>query len=1084
MTSPGNTGSGLPEGLPFEAMFLASPLPASLTRLSDGRYLAVNEAWEKLTGFSREQAMGRNGLELGIWDDKRDRDAYFAELPNTDKPLLLRFRGELCRVRTHVSILQPDTDPLVVGFMVEVTREVETERALEDSHRELHRRLELLEASEKLAHLGHWTTRVDEDRVSWSEGLYDIAGLDRLVPLSRQQGRSGIHPDDLPAWRAAREALDGRELTYRWRKPDGQVRWLRTRMSRTEVAGNLQTDFGVVQDITDEQAASRALAEQLRFIQNVASRLPGIMFQGRVFPDGRASFLYVSDAVRELLMLEPEVLRENGFELIDRIHPDDRAGFRSSLVASTKNLSTWRMEFRVVLPTGVLRWFRAEALPEREADGSTVWYGFAHDVTEARRSMQAVGRQHRMLEAVRQAQAAFIQADDKRTAFEALLASFLGVTQSEYGFVGEVLYDMQDQPYLRMHAMTNIAWDEASRAWFAEHVDQGPEFHNLNTLFGAALRSRAPIISNDPANDARKSGLPDGHPAMAAFMGVPVSAGGRLIAMVGLANQPGGYSLADVEFLQPLLGAVSQLVLAYRGHAERDRAQLQLQATSALLAQKSAALRVTFDSMSQGLAMVDAGGRVRFHNRRLLEMLNLPADLMDSQPLLGDVMTFQATRGDFGEEMKLVDPTVRPHILQQPDAVTPERYLRRTLDGRVLEIVSRMLPEGGMVRTYTDVTSYVQTQEALREERQRLEWVLDATRPGIWETNMETLEMTINERWAEMLGYTVEELMPTTLNTWRRLVHPHDIGRAQQQLDANLLGEYPYYECDIRMRHKQGHWVWINDRGRVHRRDESGRALYMSGTHLDISDRVAAQEEVRALNASLERRVADRTAELERSMKDMETISYSIAHDLRAPLRSVNGFASLIAEEDADRLSPVGRDMFNRIARSSRNMGQMITDMLELLRVVRVELDAVPVDMKALAQSVAEVLAPDAPQALIGVQDLPPALGDATLLRQVLLNLMDNALKYSRHLDQPSVVVGFDKAQRCYFVRDNGLGFDMARAGKLFGLFQRLHAGTDVPGTGVGLAIVARIVERHGGRAWAESQPGQGATFRWTLPSP
>jgi signal transduction histidine kinase len=260
--------------------------------------------------------------------------------------------------------------------------------------------------------------------------------------------------------------------------------------------------------------------------------------------------------------------------------------------------------------------------------------------------------------------------------------------------------------------------------------------------------------------------------------------------------------------------------------------------------------------------------------------------------------------------------------------------------------------------------------------------------------------------------------------------------------------------------------------------------LYMSGTHLDISDRVAAQEEVRALNASLERRVEERTAELERSMKDMETISYSIAHDLRAPLRSVNGFAALIAEEEAERLSPVARDMFNRIARSSRNMGQMITDMLELLRVVRVELDAVPVDMNALAQSVAEVLASDVPQALIGVQELPGALGDATLLRQVLLNLMDNALKYSRHQAQPSVVVGYDSAQRCYFVRDNGLGFDMARASKLFGLFQRLHAGSDVPGTGVGLAIVARIVERHGGRVWAEAEPGQGATFRWTLPSP
>jgi PAS domain S-box-containing protein len=1084
VTDPKKTVSGRPDGLPFEAMFMASPLPAGLIRRSDGCLLAVNDAWVALTGFTREQAIGPTSTELDIWNDPQDRVAFLAHPQNAEEPHLLKLRGELCRVRLHSSVLQPDSDPLLLVFVVEIMRDIQTEQALEVSHRELRRRLELLEASERLAHMGHWTTRVDDDEVSWSKGLYEIAGLAHGTSLNRQQGRALIHPEDLPAWQEGREALDGREITFRWVQTDGQIRWFRTRMARTGVAGNLQTDFGVVQDITAEKVASQALSEQLRFIQNVAARLPGIMFQGRVLRDGRGSFLYVSDSVREQLMLEPELLRQNGFELFDRIHEADRHSFRSSLIAATRTQSTWHMEFRVVLPTGALRWFRAEAVPEREADGATVWTGFAHDVTDTRAAVQAVNRQHRMLEAVRQAQAAFIEADDKRAAFEALLSALLGVTLSEYGFVAEVLHDVQDQPYLRMHAITNIAWDAASRQWFDEHAGQGPEFHNLNTLLGAGLRSRRPVISNDPANDERRSGLPEGHPGMSAFLGVPISAGGRLVAMVGLANQPGGYSQADVEFLQPLLGAVSQLVLAYRGHAERDRARLQLQATSALLAEKSAALRLTFDTMGQGLAMVDAGGRVRFHNRRLLELLNLPADLMDSQPLFSDVMAFQVARGDFGEGLKLVDPFVRPHILQEPDSITPEHYLRRTLDGRVLEIASRLLPEGGLVRTYTDVTSYVEAEEALREERQRLEWVLEATRPGIWETNLDTLEMTINDRWAEMLGYTTEELLPTTLNTWHRLVHPHDIGRAQAQLDAHWAGEYPYYECDIRMRHKQGHWVWINDRGQVHRRDENGRALYMSGTHLDISDRVAAQEEVRALNANLERRVAERTADLERSMKDVETISYSIAHDLRAPLRSVNGFASLIAEEEAERLSPVARDMFNRIAKSSRNMGQMITDMLELLRVVRVELEAVPVDMKALANSVAEVLATDVPQVLIGVQDLPPAMGDATLLRQVLLNLMDNALKYSRHQDQPSVLVGYDHAQRCYFVRDNGLGFDMARAGKLFGLFQRLHAGSDVPGTGVGLAIVARIVERHGGRVWADAQPGQGATFRWTLPAP
>jgi light-regulated signal transduction histidine kinase (bacteriophytochrome) len=284
------------------------------------------------------------------------------------------------------------------------------------------------------------------------------------------------------------------------------------------------------------------------------------------------------------------------------------------------------------------------------------------------------------------------------------------------------------------------------------------------------------------------------------------------------------------------------------------------------------------------------------------------------------------------------------------------------------------------------------------------------------------------------------------------------------------------------MRHKDGRWVWVNERGRVHRRNETGEALYMSGTHLDIHERVAAQEQVRALNASLEQRVSERTDELERSMKDMEAISYSIAHDLRAPLRSVNGFAALIADEEGDQLSPLARDMFGRITRSSRSMGQMLTDMLELLRVVRVELKRVPVDMAALAHGVMENLVSDVPQARMDIQPLPLVMGDAILLRQVLVNLLDNALKYSKHREQPQLVLGFDSAQRAFFLRDNGMGFNMAHAEKLFGLFQRLHAGSEVPGTGVGLAIVARIIERHGGRIWAESQADAGATFWWTLP--
>lgn len=1064
-------------------MFTASPIPASLSRLSDGVLLAVNDAWLNATGLQRAAVLGRNAVELGLWPSEAARQEYLDNLPGgTTHQRLCLHEGQMHWVRLSSQRLEVATEPLLLVFMTEITREHEAEQAVVQLNLELQQQVELHGAIEKLARVGHWTNPSDAQEVVWSLGLYELTGMEPRTLFDRDQARSGIHPADRPAWLAAREAMDGRVVEFRWQRPDGQQVWLRTRMGRTAVAGNKQTDFGVVQDITAERLTSDRLAEQLSLIKGIAASLPGLMYRGSLSPSGRGGFTFVNERALDMLELEPSELQKDSRALFKRVHPDDREELVRTLTLAASTLTVWRHTHRVCLSQGRVRWHSAEAVPQIGADGAVVWHGFTTDVTESRMASQQLQRQHRMLQAVQTAQAAFIESDNKRQAFEGLLAALLGVTGSEYGFVGEVLYDVHEQPCLKTHAITNIAWDEHTRRRHDEEYENGMEFRNMRTLFGHALLTGETVIANDPASDPRSDGHPSGHPGMSAFLGVPLAVGDRLVAMVGLANQPGGYSEADVDFLQPLLGAVRQLVIAWRGHTERKRSRLQLQATSAMLAEKSAALQVTFDSMSQGLSQVDASGRVRFYNRRFLELLDLPEALLASQPTHRDLVAFQRDRGDFGENYSLIDPALRSYIGQEPAVLPPERYLRRTRDGRVLEIYSRLLPEGGMVRTFTDVTSYVQAEDALRDERQRLQWVLEATRPGIWETNIETGAMVINDRWAEMLGYSVQELQPTTFETWRSLVHPQDRERAERVLQWHQGGELPYYECDIRMRHKDGRWVWINDRGRVHRRSETGQALYMSGTHLDIHERVAAQEQVRAFNASLERRVIERTAALERSMKDMEAISYSIAHDLRAPLRSVNGFAALIAEEEGDKLSPLARDMFGRISRSSRSMGQMITDMLELLRVVRVELERVPVDMAALAHTVVETLAPDVPQARIELQPLPTVMGDAILLRQVLVNLLDNALKYSRHREQPELVLGFDREHSAFFLRDNGMGFNMAHAEKLFGLFQRLHAGTEVPGTGVGLAIVARIIERHGGRIWAESAPDAGATFWWTLP--
>ena len=312
--------------------------------------------------------------------------------------------------------------------------------------------------------------------------------------------------------------------------------------------------------------------------------------------------------LNQLLDLTPEQLYQDGRILFSRVHADDQQALAHSIWSSTNKLEPWRTVFRVNHPGKGTRWCSAEGLPQAQPDGSVLWHGYVHDVTEARQAAQALDRQHRMLDAVRQAQAAYIEADDKRQAFEGLLKAFLSVTNSAYGFVGEVLYDPQGQPYLKSHAITDISWDEASRRVFAEQMDSGMEFRNLKTLFGHALLTGETVLTNHPETDARRGGLPHGHPPMHSFLGIPLEVGGRLIAMVGLANATDGYREDDVEFLQPLLGTVRQLVLARRGHDERQRSRQQLQATSALLAEKTSALQVTLDTMSQGLAQMDAAG--------------------------------------------------------------------------------------------------------------------------------------------------------------------------------------------------------------------------------------------------------------------------------------------------------------------------------------------------------------------------------------------------------------------------------------------------------------------------------------------
>ena len=239
-----------------------------------------------------------------------------------------------------------------------------------------------------------------------------------------------------------------------------------------------------------------------------------------------------------------------------------------------------------------------------------------------------------------------------------------------------------------------------------------------------------------------------------------------------------------------------------------------------------------------------------------------------------------------------------------------------------------------------------------------------------------------------------------------------------------------------------------------------------------------------SMNVELERRVAARTEELTRALRELEAFSYSVSHDLRAPLRALNGYAHLLRESQGDKLDAEQRGMFERIARNAEKMGELIDDILEYSRTGREPLRRAAVDLDVLARDIVREQAEHHPAARIDIAPLPPVVGDPIMLRQVFANLVANALKFSARRAQPVVEIGasVDYGMAHCFIRDNGAGFDMAHAGKLFQLFQRVHHEREFPGTGVGLAIVKRIIERHGGRVWAEAAPDAGATFHFTLP--
>lgn len=491
--------------------------------------------------------------------------------------------------------------------------------------------------------------------------------------------------------------------------------------------------------------------------------------------------------------------------------------------------------------------------------------------------------------------------------------------------------------------------------------------------------------------------------------------------------------------------------------------------------------RMIVEAMNEGAATLSSRGLILDANPRLGSMTG-----RTKKELVG------IAAGD------LVDSAHRTRFTQLLD-VSPDRTARGEVnltrpDGTMVPVlltVSGLNLEGSLVKSLilTDLTErriaegrLAEAYQAVRQSEAHLKALIDHAPVGIDDLGPDGEIIRVNQRFCQITGYRADELL--TMRS-QDITHPDDIAADTASMERICSGEVDVCSLQKRYIRKDGDVVWT-EVNRAVVRDAIGAPVVIVSVVRDITAQLRAEAEVRALTAALESRVKERTADLERANQNLEAFTFSVSHDLRAPLRAMSGFSQALVEDYGELLDQTGRGYTANIQAASEHMATLIDDLLHLSRVARAEMNVGPVDLSAeVAAIIAELRARDPGREIrFAIQDGVRVVADRVLIRTVLQNLIENAWKFTSKRDDALIEFGTTSAEdagTCCFVRDNGAGFDPAYADRLFEPFQRLHTTREFPGTGVGLASAAGIIQRHRGRIWAQGAVGSGATFYFTL---
>ncbi|CAI5982216.1 unnamed protein product [Closterium sp. NIES-64] len=712
--------------------------------------------------------------------------------------------------------------------------------------------------------------------------------------------------------------------------------------------------------------------------------------------------------------------------------------------------------------------------------------------------------------------------------FDYLLSALLEVTESSFGFISSALLKADGTPYLKTHAMTNVAWTKELRAWYAANAHKGLVFTNMNTLHGAVVLTGQQVLSNDARNDPRARGVPPGHPVIEKFMGIPLYTGTELIGIFGVANRLQGYDEQLVKEIEPLTMTIAQMIYAVNERKRRKEAELHL----------SSVVQVA----KEGIMSLSHSGHVTSMNLSARQMFGYsptPSDTNGSSSTNGTAAAAVAAGGSIiSRDSSNVTP---PPNLQFQDLMVEingqRDFLARGLDaasGKVHKGIGRRVDGSTFplevsvskgtydtvfyVAVLRDISERLDAEKKLKESEERWLYALSGSDDGVWDWNVRDNTMFFSDRWKQMLGYEPGDI-GSTLDEWDRLLHPEDKDRAYADLKEHLDGVTAQFVNEQRLRCKDGSYSWFLHRGKVLSKTEDGEPLRFVGTHTDITER-----------KMFEQGMVQAKDEAERASQAKADFLATMSHEIRTPMNGVVGMTALLLDTD---LTPEQRDRVVTIRDSGDMLLQIINDILDYSKIESGKLEIEQTLFNALqaVERVAELLIHNAESKGLEVvieigPDTPTFLvGDSGRTLQVLINLVSNAIKFTErgHVifrlssytapalpsspSHPALPASSSASSTtttltttntsapnsgplvpqqfwvCQVI-DTGIGIPKERLGRLFTKFSQVDASTTrkFGGTGLGLAISKQLVELMGGSISVESEFHVGTTFTVRLP--